>query len=101
MVRYMSFKCCAWLRAGLGDMTRHIGPTFLPHIAPRMASIMMNKSMAIRPTRASRSSVVVRAEAKDLWFPGAARPSYLNGTLAGDRGFDPMGLGADPVALKW
>ena len=45
-----------------------------------------------RPARASRSAVVVRASG-DLWYPGAARPSYLTGTLAGDRGFDPLGLG--------
>jgi hypothetical protein len=33
--------------------------------------------------------------------PGAAPPSWLTGTLPGDRGFDPMGLGADPKALAW
>jgi len=32
---------------------------------------------------------------------GVAPPAYLNGTLPGDRGFDPMGLGADPKALAW
>merc|ERR1712066_818411 len=38
---------------------------------------------------------------RPMWFPGAPAPAWLDGTLAGDRGFDPMGLGADPVALKW
>jgi len=28
-------------------------------------------------------------------------PSYLDGTLAGDYGFDPMGLGANPKMLTW
>jgi len=55
---------------------------------------------AQRPRLASRAGVKVQA-ASDLWFPSAARPAYLKGTLAGDRGFDPLGLGADPVALKW
>merc|ERR1711959_708909 len=32
---------------------------------------------------------------------GAQAPSWLDGCMAGDRGFDPMGLGADPTALKW
>lgn len=28
-------------------------------------------------------------------------PSWLDGSLAGDYGFDPLGLGKDPAALKW
>jgi hypothetical protein len=44
--------------------------------------------------------VQVRAE-KKMFFPGAISPSYLNGSLAGDYGWDPLGFGADPVALKW
>eukprot|EP00976_Prorocentrum_cordatum_P025016 508528-Prorocentrum_minimum.AAC.4 len=36
-----------------------------------------------------------------MFFPGAPSPEYLNGSLAGDYGWDPLGLGADPVALKW
>lgn len=28
-------------------------------------------------------------------------PAHLDGSLAGDYGFDPLGLGADPEALKW
>lgn len=27
-----------------------------------------------------------------LWYPGASRPPWLDGTLPGDRGFDPLGL---------
>lgn len=36
--------------------------------------------------------------------PLAARhraPAHLKGDLAGDRGFDPLGLGSDPERLKW
>ncbi|KIZ07395.1 Chlorophyll a-b binding protein [Monoraphidium neglectum] len=51
--------------------------------------------------RASRSrSVVVRAE-RALWAPGVVAPAWLDGSLPGDRGFDPAGLGADPKALAW
>lgn len=41
---------------------------------------------------------VVRAE-RSLWAPGVASPKYLDGNLAGDYGFDPMGLGANPERL--
>ena len=69
----------------------------MAHIMQQKASLMAKAS---RPRAFSRSSVKAQASG-DLWFPGAARPAYLTSTLAGDRGFDPLGLGADPVALKW
>jgi len=51
---------------------------------------------------AARSSVVVRAAAdRKLWAPDVVAPSYLDGSLAGDYGFDPLGLGANPTALRW
>ncbi|EYU25420.1 hypothetical protein ABFS82_03G044200 [Erythranthe guttata] len=47
------------------------------------------------------SRVTVRAQDRPTWLPGLDPPSYLNGTLAGDFGFDPLGLGEDPESLKW
>jgi light-harvesting complex I chlorophyll a/b binding protein 4 len=76
-----------------------------------MAALMQKASASGLATKASRPRVagravsVVRAAAtggsENVWYPGAVRPSYLDGKLAGDRGFDPMGLGANPTALKW
>jgi len=34
----------------------------------------------------------MNAARKADWIPGGVAPSYLDGTLAGDRGFDPYGL---------
>jgi len=48
----------------------------------------------------SRAPVVVRAE-RSLWAPGVVAPTYLDGKLAGDYGFDPLGLGADPKMMHW
>lgn len=45
-------------------------------------------------------AVSVTAE-KKLWAPGVVSPEYLDDSLAGDYGWDPLGLGADPTALKW
>uniref|UniRef100_A0A0F7GZW6 Chlorophyll a-b binding protein, chloroplastic n=1 Tax=Geranium incanum TaxID=1158081 RepID=A0A0F7GZW6_9ROSI len=47
------------------------------------------------------SRIVVRAQERPTWLPGLDPPPYLNGTLAGDFGFDPLGLGEDPESLKW
>lgn len=40
-------------------------------------------------------SVVVRAagEKRSLWYPGATPPAYLDGSMPGDFGFDPLRLG--------
>eukprot|EP00250_Pteridium_aquilinum_P015364 c22542_g2_i1 orf=316-870(+) len=45
---------------------------------------------------------VLRIEAKKgQWLPGSPSPPYLDGSLAGDNGFDPLGLGENPENLKW
>ncbi|XVE70731.1 hypothetical protein DITRI_Ditri10aG0094400 [Diplodiscus trichospermus] len=38
---------------------------------------------------------------RPLWFPGSTPPEWLDGSLPGDFGFDPLGLGSDPESLKW
>ncbi len=38
---------------------------------------------------------------RQLWFPGNKAPEYLDGSLPGDFGFDPLGLGSDPQTLRW
>jgi len=52
------------------------------------------------PTKSARS-VTVRAASRELWLPGGEPPKHLDGSLAGDYGFDPLNLGSDPEALKW
>ncbi|CAN1290973.1 Photosystem I chlorophyll a/b-binding protein 6, chloroplastic [Linum perenne] len=38
---------------------------------------------------------------RPLWFPGTSPPAWLDGSLPGDFGFDPLGLGSEPEQLKW
>ncbi|XP_043712610.1 photosystem I chlorophyll a/b-binding protein 5, chloroplastic isoform X1 [Telopea speciosissima] len=45
-------------------------------------------------------STIVRAQ-RPTWLPGLDPPPHLDGTLAGDYGFDPLGLGEDPESLRW
>jgi len=67
-----------------------------------MASALASKlSAPARIQRVSRSRLVCKAASRPLWLPGSTPPSHLNGTLAGDFGFDPLNLGTDPKALLW
>ncbi|KAF3772941.1 Photosystem I chlorophyll a/b-binding protein 5 [Nymphaea thermarum] len=47
-----------------------------------------------------RTLAAVRAQ-RASWLPGLDPPPHLDGTLAGDFGFDPLGLGEDPESLRW
>ncbi|KAJ7959658.1 Chlorophyll a-b binding protein, chloroplastic [Quillaja saponaria] len=38
---------------------------------------------------------------RPVWFPGAQPPEWLDGTLIGDRGFDPLGLGKPAEYLQY
>lgn len=41
------------------------------------------------------------AAKREMWLPGGNAPAHLDGSMAGDFGFDPLGLGADPAAMTW
>eukprot|EP00884_Botryococcus_braunii_P005232 jgi/Botrbrau1/1470/Bobra.178_3s0027.1 len=51
--------------------------------------------------RPACTRMMAAASGRGLWLPNTEAPKYLNGTLPGDRGFDPLGLGSDPDRLKW
>uniref|UniRef100_A0A2P2L4Z1 Chlorophyll a-b binding protein, chloroplastic n=1 Tax=Rhizophora mucronata TaxID=61149 RepID=A0A2P2L4Z1_RHIMU len=38
---------------------------------------------------------------RPVWFPGATPPEWLDGTMVGDRGFDPFGLGKPAEYLQF
>ncbi|XP_008783815.1 chlorophyll a-b binding protein 4, chloroplastic-like [Phoenix dactylifera] len=53
-------------------------------------------------TARSKTTTSLKVEAKKgEWLPGLPSPAYLNGSLPGDNGFDPLGLAEDPENLKW
>jgi light-harvesting complex II chlorophyll a/b binding protein 4 len=50
------------------------------------------------PKKASRSSPTTD---RPLWYPGAKSPEWLDGSLIGDYGFDPFGLGKPAEYLQF
>merc|ERR1712187_477980 len=42
-----------------------------------------------------------KSQGRPLWYPGNASPTYLDGSMPGDYGFDPLRLGSDANVLKW
>lgn len=71
-----------------------INPTAISSSGKRFLS---NGSLKKKNSRSDSSLQVHRP----TWIPGLDPPLHLDGTLAGDFGFDPLGLGEDPGSLKW
>ena len=51
--------------------------------------------LSARTNNSARRTVAVNATERPNWYPGEDFPSYLDGSLPGDYGFDPFGLGKD------
>mmetsp|Transcript_12549 Transcript_12549/g.31853 ORF Transcript_12549/g.31853 Transcript_12549/m.31853 type:complete len:250 (+) Transcript_12549:202-951(+) len=68
----------------------------MKHGAP-VKGVGMGAGVGLRP---KRSAVVARAE-RQMWYPGAQAPSYLDGSMDGDYGFDPLRLGQNEGLIKY
>jgi light-harvesting complex I chlorophyll a/b binding protein 1 len=69
-------------------------------IAARKSTVSGKSVRAAGPRAAVARTATVRVVARDApWCPGSPAPSYLDGKLPGDFGFDPLGFGKDPAAL--
>ncbi len=51
--------------------------------------------------KAAPKKSVKRQTDRPLWFPGAKAPEWLDGSLVGDYGFDPFGLGKPAEYLQY
>ncbi|GIL55109.1 hypothetical protein Vafri_10722 [Volvox africanus] len=65
------------------------------------ATMIAQRRAAFGGARQTARSVRVQAATRPVWFPGNPPPAHLDGTLAGDYGFDPLFLGQEPQTLKW
>mmetsp|Transcript_5434 Transcript_5434/g.19873 ORF Transcript_5434/g.19873 Transcript_5434/m.19873 type:complete len:295 (-) Transcript_5434:144-1028(-) len=53
------------------------------------------------PKRGAAKKAPPKGFTRGLWYPGAVPPPYLDGSLPGDRGCDPFGLGAPVEYLQY
>ncbi|QDZ20748.1 light-harvesting protein of photosystem I [Chloropicon primus] len=68
------------------------------------SSVKLSKRVSCLPGRAARPQRTVSARAgadRPMWLTGSKAPAHLNGSMPGDYGFDPLGLGVDAGKLKW
>ncbi|KAH7296246.1 hypothetical protein KP509_26G015400 [Ceratopteris richardii] len=88
--------------------------TLCPAAASAASSLKSCPTVSLAPSNGSRlvcmatKKVTARpSSGKKSWLPGVkgggnlVDPEWLDGSLPGDYGFDPLGLGKDPAALKW
>ncbi|KAK7258401.1 hypothetical protein RIF29_23976 [Crotalaria pallida] len=63
--------------------------------------LKVNKYTAPAGGRSTTTVCVAADPDRPLWFPGSVPPPWLDGSLPGDFGFDPLGLASDPESLRW
>ncbi|CAF2221147.1 BnaA08g04190D [Brassica napus] len=73
------------------------------HLRSRDSSAVITKRRisAVGAVTGRSVNPAAAIEQRATWLPGLEPPPYLDGKLAGDYGFDPLGLGEDPKSLKW
>ncbi|KAF8116587.1 hypothetical protein N665_0016s0018 [Sinapis alba] len=66
------------------------------------SSGILNRELSLKFIGSSSKMTSFQVEAKKgECLPGLESPGYLNGSLAGDNGFGPLGLAEDPENLRW
>ena len=60
-----------------------------------LAKVAFGVSNGSRVVGATKKATIKKKAGGDrpLWYPGVTPPDYLDGSLIGDNGFDPLGLG--------
>ncbi|XP_021768069.1 chlorophyll a-b binding protein CP29.1, chloroplastic-like [Chenopodium quinoa] len=77
--------------------TRITGPN--PGRGKFQALFGLGKKAAPQKKAAPKKPII--EEDRPVWFPGAEPPEWLDGTMVGDRGFDPFGLAKPAEYLQF
>nr|XP_025612602.1 photosystem I chlorophyll a/b-binding protein 5, chloroplastic isoform X1 [Arachis hypogaea] len=74
---------------------------FIHKPSPGITYLWLHPAAGARVANGRSRQICAAEQQRATWLPGLDPPSYLDGTLAGDFGFDPLGLGEDPESLRW
>jgi len=80
--------------------TNKIFHTTMSAIRSSFVGVKVNGAAVHRSRSTTRTQAVTQAR-EAPWLPGFESPSHLDGSLVGDNGFDPLGLGTDPETVAW
>jgi len=75
--------------------------TRLADPAPQNGRIVARFPFGKKPAAPKKAAKTSTSSDRPLWFPGAVAPDYLDGSLVGDYGFDPFGLGKPVEYLQF
>lgn len=75
--------------------------TRLADVRPSSGRIQARFSFGKKKAPAKKSPSSRTISDRPLWFPGAKSPEWLDGSLVGDYGFDPFGLGKPAEYLQY
>eukprot|EP01026_Neomeris_dumetosa_P079204 TRINITY_DN861_c0_g1_i1.p1 TRINITY_DN861_c0_g1~~TRINITY_DN861_c0_g1_i1.p1 ORF type:complete len:273 (-),score=39.70 TRINITY_DN861_c0_g1_i1:191-1009(-) len=116
MTPLVLFSSTIAIRAGVPSGSYYIHHSCPFTVAPQLNKIMssvtfckplLNKGngLGVRsqslPGKRLSAFTCKAASDRQMWLTGATPPAHLDGSLPGDFGFDPLGLGSDPERLKW
>lgn len=78
-------------------------PCARPGARPPTPAHASHSPRPLPPPQARRRAlpVAARAASRELWYPGASAAPHLDGSGPVDRGFDPLGLSANPSVRGW
>lgn len=79
-------------------MGTRVAPGIHPGSSRFTALFSFGKKKAAPKKSASKKTVTTD---RPLWYPGAISPEWLDGSLVGDYGFDPFGLGKPAEYLQF
>ncbi|KAK3281794.1 hypothetical protein CYMTET_3810 [Cymbomonas tetramitiformis] len=78
------------------------GSATVARAVPTQSKFMAGARLAQSASAARSGRTALSVVARDAaWAPGSEAPEWLDGSMAGDFGFDPLGLAKDPDNLVW